>query len=105
MMHTLSALQLAHHRRQRAYPDCDDWTLADWGCALAGEAGEACNIVKKIRRGDSTPGLREALAKELGDVLAYTFLLATAAGINLEKAHKDKFNEINRRIGYAEDLT
>lgn len=30
-------------------PD-DAWTIADWSNAMAGEAGEAANVVKKLRR-------------------------------------------------------
>lgn len=30
--------------------DDDPWTLADWSNAMSGEAGEAANVVKKLRR-------------------------------------------------------
>jgi NTP pyrophosphatase (non-canonical NTP hydrolase) len=47
------------------------------GLALAGEAGEYANILKKVVRGDMT--LQEAmpsLADELADVFTYTMLIA-----------------------------
>ena len=28
----------------------DEWSATDWACAMAGEAGEVCNEVKKLRR-------------------------------------------------------
>lgn len=108
-MRTLRDIQAAHARRNSAYPTCAEWSLADWGNALAGETGEACNIVKKIRRGDGAgpAGKLELLSKlaaELGDVIAYACLLAEHAGIDLELAHAAKFNVVNRRIGWEEDL-
>jgi NTP pyrophosphatase (non-canonical NTP hydrolase) len=77
--------------------DCADWTLADWSNAALGELGEAANIIKKIRRKDfliSDPGVREALAFELADALAYIDLLAYHAGIDLSEAVEDKFNSL-----------
>lgn len=82
----------------------DPWTLADWSNALCGEAGEAANIVKNLRRiqgdlwdaqkypGDNRSGLAHkssaepeevllaALADELADVALYLDLLATNGG-------------------------
>lgn len=86
------------------------WSPTDWANAMAGECGEACNIVKKIRRlqtyGDvlphSTPGyvqLRIALAKELADTVTYADLLAARLGINLGMAVANKFNEVSDRVG------
>ena len=28
------------------------WSLTDWATALAGEVGEACNVIKKLRRSE-----------------------------------------------------
>lgn len=28
----------------------EEWSVADWAVAMAGEAGEICNAVKKLRR-------------------------------------------------------
>ena len=77
------------------------WTMSQWGCALAGEVGEACNIIKKIDRGDFVNDLvhgRQLLAGELSDVLAYLCLTADAYGIDLDDAYKEKFNEVSKRI-------
>lgn len=84
-----------------SHPDGhDNWSLTDWTTAVAGELGEAANIIKKIRRGDMTlEEARPALAKELADTQTYLDLLAMAAGIDLGRATIDKFNEVSERVG------
>lgn len=60
--------------------------LAYVGLGL-GEAGEAQGNIKKIIRDDGgiiTPTKRDALKKELGDILWYVAQTATEAGISLE---------------------
>jgi len=91
------------NRKQEAIFPSHDWTLAQWACAMAGEAGEACNVVKKIFRGD-TDITKEMLAKELADVIIYADLLAHAAGINLGEAVIDKFNEVSNKKGAVTKL-
>ena len=81
------------------------WSLSDWAVAMAGECGEACNIVKKITRVEdgldqgrhdgTTKELRAKLADELADTITYAFLLADRAGINMESAVKNKFNRVS----------
>lgn len=85
---------------QYSYGDkCKDWTLADWSNAALGELGEAANIIKKYRRGDvDLCDVREALAFELADALAYIDLLAYHAGIDLSEAVEDKFNLLAQRL-------
>ncbi len=79
------------------------WTLGDWGCALAGECGEACNFIKKIRRGDGkhraggNVALVNDLGKELADTIMYCVLIAQEVGIDLDKAITQKFNEVSDR--------
>jgi NTP pyrophosphatase (non-canonical NTP hydrolase) len=54
---------------------------------LCGEAGEVAEKVKKMVRDDAgvlSDERREALAKELGDVLWYVAQLATEAGLDLD---------------------
>lgn len=81
-------------------PDGSDWSPLEWGGAAAGELGEACNIVKKVRRGDVTIAeVRGKLADELADVLTYLDIMATQCGIDLGRATIKKFNEISDRVG------
>lgn len=85
----------------------EDWSLSDWMTAVAGELGEAANVVKKLNRvRDGIPGntqteaeLRAALADELADVFIYLDLLAQRAGVKLQDAVRDKFNRTSAKIG------
>lgn len=84
---------------------CRDWTLADWSNAMCGEAGEAANIVKKIRRGDRDPDLVRKLGDELADLSAYIDLLAHHAGIDLDQAIEDKYNRLAFALGAPTTLS
>lgn len=83
-------------------PDLSDWSVAEWTNALAGEAGEAANFAKKLKRRDGGPEneakLKAALAKELADVVVYADLCAARLGIDLAEAVRAKFNEVTDRI-------
>lgn len=96
---TIKKFQKINARRSRkVFPQCKSWSLAEWSNALAGEAGEACNLTKKMARdGRSIEKERKELGKEIADVVCYCCLLATAAGIDLEKAVIQKFNEVSDR--------
>jgi NTP pyrophosphatase (non-canonical NTP hydrolase) len=94
--------------------DSEPWSLADWSNAMCGEAGEAANKVKKIRRHQTgvdssynTPDLADlysGLAKELADVVIYADLLAAEAGIDLGRAVREKFNEVSAAQGFPERI-
>lgn len=74
-----------------------DWVIADWSNALAGEVGEACNMIKKIRRGQDID--KTELGHELADVMMYLDLLATKLDIDLEAMIVEKFNEVSEKRG------
>lgn len=87
-------------------PDGSDWNIAEWTNAIAGEVGEACNLAKKIQRGDfGTPGTDEfkaamkELAKELADVVTYADIACQRTGHNLGMVTAEKFNEVSQRVG------
>ena len=97
-------LRKANSRRdQESYPFCDEWTLSDWGVALAGEVGEACNLIKKMRRGDHIPS--ELIMNEIADVIIYADLLAISLGESLQDAVIRKFNDTSNIIGSKVKLT
>ena len=78
--------------------DGSDWTPADWFVAVAGELGEAGNILKKIKRGDFTlDEARPKLAKEFADVIIYLDILAFQLNIGLGENVREKFNEVSKR--------
>lgn len=94
---TLKDLQKINtERSNHHFPECKDWTLGDWGNALAGEVGEACNFIKKMKRDNKDH--TSDLAKELADVVCYVMLLGEAAGIDVNDAVISKFNEVSDRI-------
>jgi NTP pyrophosphatase (non-canonical NTP hydrolase) len=73
--------------------------------ALAGEAGELANNVKKEWRGDDrTPEAVVArntkIDGEIVDVANYAFILARARGIDLGPAMLAKFEEVDKRPGF-----
>jgi len=57
----------------------DDASLPDVGLALAGDAGEVVECLRRLSRGDDRE--RERLAGELGDVWRYWARLAVASGV------------------------
>lgn len=84
-------------RNQESFPECKDWQSTDWATALAGECGEACNFIKKQRRGDFVS--KEAIAKELADLVIYADHLARHLDIDLGGAVQHKFNQISEERG------
>lgn len=83
------------------------WGPTDWGNAMAGEAGECCNFVKKLRRLQTDPTeipdtpeateLIDNIGKEAADVVIYLDLLTARLGISLGEYVVSKFNEVSDR--------
>jgi NTP pyrophosphatase (non-canonical NTP hydrolase) len=73
--------------------------------ALAGEAGEVANLVKKlVRQSNSLAPVtvvddedRAKLGEELGDVLWYVSALATELGFTLEEVAKANLTKLAKR--------
>src|SRR5688572_18541901 len=101
--------------------EADPWTLSDWSNALAGEVGEACNIIKKMRRLElgmrqnrspkTMEEFKQDLSHEIADAFLYLNLLAVKAGIDMEIAVWEKFNIVSsaegfndHRLYFSEDL-
>lgn len=74
------------------------------GNELAGEVGEACNVIKKLER--ERHGWRgsrdtiEHLAEELADVVICADLIAISAGLDLDAAVRTKFNATSIKQGF-----
>ena len=88
-----------------------DWSVLEWAGAMCGEAGEAANVAKKMRReqtdakGLNDPAeLKSALAREISDTLIYLDLLAAKADIDLFQAVADTFNKKSQEYGFPERL-
>jgi len=101
-------------RCEEVFHPVDDWSVADWAVALAGETGEACNVVKKLKRhadGTNTakdPPTAEAcielIGEELADVVIYADLLAARLKIDLGEAVRCKFNKVSKLRGASQQL-
>lgn len=84
----------------------DKWSIAEWTNAMAGESGEACNIAKKLIRGDydrdETIAALLDLAEELADVIAYADLCMSRIHHRLEELGVDDPEQLNAaRTGNA----
>lgn len=74
--------------------------IAYCALGLTGEAGEIANKVKKILRGDhelATPQIREAIRKELGDVLWYLAQLTENLGFELDTIAQENIDKLQSR--------
>lgn len=88
------------------------WTAQDFGLALAGETGELCNVLKKLKRAEdgmignseTEKDLLEEARHEIADVFIYLDLLASRMGIDLESAIREKFNRTSEKHGFPQRL-
>lgn len=76
---------------------------------LAGEVGEACNVIKKLERERiglvGSRDTKEHLAEELADIVICTDLVAMDADIDLDAAIAAKFNATSEKNGLATRLS
>lgn len=94
---SLESLRSANQRRQKEWDQKDVIDLSYRGNELAGEVGEACNVIKKLERerlgiGGSRDTI-EHLAEELADVIICADLIAMKTGIDLGAVVVAKFNK------------
>ena len=105
---TFSQLQVINSARcVDVFHAINDWSPTDWACAMAGECGEACNEIKKLRRLDGADSsgdikdrrseLIDKIGKELADLVIYADLLATRLDLDLGREVVKKFNEVSIR--------
>lgn len=106
---TFDSLRYVNVKRcEEVFHPLSSWSPMEWACCMAGEAGEACNAVKKLKRiseGTNTskdPQTKReainAIADELADTIIYLDLLAARLSIDLNTAVRNKFNEVSRRM-------
>lgn len=112
---TFQMLQEAGSRRLRDFKNAQgqlahpggnpsNWSIDQWTNAIAGEVGEACNIAKKLNRGDFAPGPQtieaiQLLLDEIADVVIYADLTCQRVGAKLEDAVIRKFNKTSTKVG------
>ena len=104
---TFSKLRNANVKRcEDVFHPLDSWSPSDWATAMAGECGEACNNIKKLRRLDGAENTKHErtrliyeTGKELADLVIYADLLAARLGIDLGHMVANKFNEVSEKRG------
>jgi NTP pyrophosphatase (non-canonical NTP hydrolase) len=101
---SLEQLRAANQVRARVWPGAK--TKADLsfrGVELAGETGEACNVIKKLERERhgwaGSRDTKEHLAEELADIIICCDLVAMATDIDLAEAVRNKFNATSEALG------
>ena len=104
----LRDLRDANATRQNEWDPSDAITPSYRGNELAGEVGEACNVIKKLERERlglrGTRSNRSALAEELADIVICVDLICMKYGINLDFAVIQKFNATSEKYGLATRL-
>jgi len=97
------ALRVANLSRQAEWDKSGKIDASYRGNELAGEVGEACNVIKKLER--DRLGIRGSkasiwdLADELADVIICADLIAMMYGINLGGSVRQKFNATSEKVG------
>jgi len=89
-------------RCEEVFHPLDSWSLSDWATAAVGELGEACNLIKKLNRGENIP--LDLIAEELADCVTYIDLLATRMEKELMHELIKKFNKVSDKKGSDEYL-
>lgn len=101
----LDQIRSANMLRQREWDPENQITPSFRAIELAGEVGEALNVIKKLERErmgiKGSRDTKEHLAEELADVIACIDLLAMDYGIDLSKAYRAKFNAVSEKVGLS----
>lgn len=89
-------------RRSRQGFKTENWKIEDWALALAGEVGELCNVLKKVKRGDFLldDARKAECCKELADIIMYAQLGIKCLGSDTGEVIRSKFEEVSKRINY-----
>jgi NTP pyrophosphatase (non-canonical NTP hydrolase) len=95
---TFRKLKVANMLRDdKHWHEMEIWSATDWACAIAGEIGEACNLIKKARRNKNI--YASEIVEELADAVIYIDILAQHYGFDLGEAIRRKFNKVSEREG------
>lgn len=113
---TLTEANTARAKRWHAPDGLEGWNALEWAGAMAGEAGEACNAAKKLRRVEqkianinvanrhlpTESEAKRAVAKECADTILYALLLIERVGVDAEEIIRDVFNAKSEEYGFPE---
>lgn len=98
--------------------DLNEWSALEWAGAMAGEAGEACNAAKKLKRledGIASINLegrnlanvnhaKQTVGREVADTILYAVLVAVRCEVDLEQVLIEVFNKKSEEYGFPERL-
>lgn len=111
---SFEAIRIANVSRCERWHGLKDWSPLEWAGAMCGEAGEAANVAKKLKRIDgdvrsaNNPATREIalqkLSEEIGGTFMYLDLLAARCGLSVAQCIRTEFNRISEREGFPERL-
>ena len=100
----------------------ESWSPLEWAGAMAGEAGEACNAAKKLKRitdeiasiqnpAEERPyaitdevAITKNIAKECADTILYAVLVCARIGIPLAPTLIEVFNTKSEEYGFPERI-
>lgn len=93
----------------------EEWSALEWAGAMCGEAGEAANAAKKLKRLEQSVNLAErslltehdarlAVAKECADTIIYALLVIARVGIDAECIIRDVFNRKSEEYNFPERI-
>lgn len=98
------------------------WSPLEWAGAMCGEAGEAANVAKKLKRVENelqhvdmrdrtwavsekmADEYRRMLARECADTILYAILTITRVGHDAEDIVREVFNEKSVEYGFPERI-
>lgn len=119
-MLTIQTLQKTNLSRAHNWHNegIEEWSALEWAGAMCGEAGEAANIAKKMKRIEGQligneasdhkvegyEDLKQKLANEIGGTILYAALLASRHNIDLEEAVRHEFNRKSIELGFPQRL-
>lgn len=108
---TFKKISEANAERCEAWHSLFDWSATDWATAMMGEAGELCNVIKKMRRKEChinqaniPEDIKAALAEEVGDTFIYLDLLCQRLGLDLDECVANTYNRVSIREGLPHRL-
>lgn len=115
----LSRFQRLNEQRAKRWHngDSSQWNLLEWTAAMCGEAGEAANVAKKIRRLDlhlpnkeagidksDLAKLKHHLANECADTIIYALIIMSELGVDASESVREVFNKKSEEYGFPEKI-
>jgi NTP pyrophosphatase (non-canonical NTP hydrolase) len=111
----ISKFQQLNEIRADRWHKGGDWTLLEWAGAMCGEAGEAANVAKKIKRIQTNlPNLEAGLpvedygrlerklAEECADVIIYALIIMSRLNADASSTIAYVFNKKSEEYGFPE---